>query len=179
MASNKTYSLWFRPFGDVGFELKEQIKELSKRYKTPSFQPHVTLLTGLDEHETELIQLTETLAHSLNPFTIFLEKGDIDDQYFHSLYIKIRKTEPLMAAHRIARELFDVDEHDGYSPHLSLLYGNQTNKEKNALLNIMGRSFNMQFDVHSVLLIKTGDDVNNWEKIHNAEFKKHHLDDVF
>src|SRR5699024_9817509 len=125
MAEEATYSLWFRPFGEVGFELKEQIKEISKHYNAPFFQPHVTLLGNLKENQTELVQLTETLAHSLKPFTIYLEKGDIDDTYFHSLFVNVRKTEPLMDAHNVAKELFDIDEDTAYSPHLSLLYGKQ------------------------------------------------------
>lgn len=177
MNKQVTYSLWFRPFGEVGFELRQQIKELSRQYNSPMFYPHVTLLGGLDMHETKLVQLTDTLAHSLAPFTIYLKKGDARSRYFQSLFIRVQKTEPLLKAHNVASELFDFEEDEEYFPHLSLMYGKQKTKEKQKLLNVMGRSFNMQFDVHSVLLIKTGDDVHKWEKIHHSEFKKHHRED--
>lgn len=179
MAEHVTYSLWFRPFGEVGFELRQQIKELSRQYSSPMFYPHVTLLGGLDMHETKLIQLTDTLAHSLAPFTLYLQKAATGSTYFQSLFVKVQKTEPLLGAHNVAEELFGCEKKEKYSPHLSLMYGKQKKKEKQKLLNVMGRSFNMQFDVHSVLLIKTGDDVHQWEKIHHAEFKKHHRDDEF
>lgn len=177
MGTEAKYSLWLRPFGDVGFELKQQIKELGRHYDSPFFYPHVTLLGGLDLHEAKLIQLTDTLAHSLEPFTIYLEKGETGESYFRSLFIRVKKSDPLIGAHHLAKELFDIEEDESYYPHLSLMYGKQSKKDKNKLLNVMGRSFNMQFDVHSVLLIKTGDKVSEWEKIHNAEFKKHQLED--
>ncbi len=177
MDTETKYSLWLRPFGEVGFELKQQIKELSKRYHSPSFSPHVTLLGGLQMPESKLIPLTETLAHSLEPFTVYLNKAGTGSSYFQSLYIKVKKSEAIMSAHHIAKELFDLNEEKEYFPHLSLMYGRQTENEKNKLLNIMGRSFNMQFDVHSVLLIKAGSEVEGWKKIHNAEFKKHHRED--
>lgn len=177
MDSDASYSLWLRPFGEVGFELKQQIKELSRRYSTPVFHPHVTLLGGLKMHETELVQLTDTLAHSLAPFTVYLEKAGARDRYFQSLFVRIKKNEPLMSSHRIAKELFDCEEKEEYFPHLSLMYGEQSPEEKDKLMNVMGRSFNMQFDVHSVLVIKTGNEVNEWKKIHNAEFSRHHRED--
>ncbi len=179
MDTDNKYSLWLRPFGEVGFELKQQIKALSRNYNSPLFYPHVTLLGGLELHEAKLIQLTDTLAHSLEPFTIYLQKAGARGRYFQSLFVRVKKSEPLMSAHHIAKELFDSNEGENYFPHLSLMYGEQTAEEKNKLLNVMGRSFNMQFDVHSVLLIKTGGEVSNWEKIRNAEFKKHHREDEF
>ncbi len=179
MDTESAYSLWLRPFGEVGFELRQQIKELSKQFDSPLFYPHVTLLGNPKLHETKLIQLTETLAHSLKPFTVYLERGGMRDRYFQSLFVTVKKSDPLMSAHHIAKELFDCEEEEDFFPHLSLIYGDQTEEEKNRLLNVMGRSFNMQFDVHSVLLMKTGEDVNSWEKIHNAEFKKHHDEDDF
>lgn len=179
MAEQVTYSLWFRPFGEVGFELRQQIKELSRQYDSPMFYPHVTLLGGLDMHETKLVQLTDTLAHSLAPFTVYLNKAAAGNTYFQSLFVRIQKTEPLLGAHNIAKELFDCEGQEEYYPHLSLMYGKQQKKEKQKLLNVMGRSFNMQFDVHSVLLIKTGDQVHEWEKIHHSEFTKHHREDEF
>lgn len=179
MSTENSYSLWFRPFGEVGFELRQQIKELSNRYDAPLFYPHVTLLGGLTAHETNLIQLTNTLAHSLAPFTIYLQRGGVGQSFFRSLYVRVQQTDPLLGAHHIATELFDIDKEESYFPHLSLMYGKQDKKEKEALLNVMGRSFNMQFDVHSVLLIKTGKDVHEWEKVHHAEFKKHHREEGF
>lgn len=179
MATENTYSLWLRPFGEVGFELKQQIKALSKHYDSPMFHPHVTLLGGLELHETKLIQLTDTLAHSLAPFTIYLQKAGTRSPYFQSLFVRVQKSEPLIEAHHLAKELFDIEEGEDYFPHLSLMYGNQATKEKENLLNVMGRSFNMQFDVHSVLLIKTGKQVGEWKKIHNSEFKKHHREEDF
>lgn len=179
MGTENKYSLWLRPFGEVGFELKQQIKGLSKRYNSPMFYPHVTLLGDLTLHETKLIQLTDTLAHSLAPFAIYLQKADGRNRYFQSLFVRVQKSEPLMKAHHIAKELFDVDEEEEYFPHLSLMYGKQSLKEKKELLNVMGRSFNMQFDVHSVLLIKTDGKVSEWEKVHHAEFQKHHHEEEF
>lgn len=177
MAEQDTYSLWFRPFGEVGFELRQQIKELSRQYHSPMFYPHVTLLGGLTMHKTKLIQLTDTLAHSLAPFTIYLQKAATRSLYFQSLFVQVQKTESLRGAHNIAKELFGCQNKDEYFPHLSLMYGKQTTNEKQKLLNVMGRSFNMQFDVHNVLLVKTGGDVHEWENIHHSEFKKHHQEE--
>ncbi len=172
MSSSASYSLWLRPFGEVAIELKKHINKLSSQFNTPGFEPHVTLLGGLDAHETRLIQLTDTLAHALAPFTIQLEETGFGDQYFQSLFIRAKKSDPLISAHNLAIKMFGYENAGEYIPHLSLLYGELSVKKKSKILNTMGRNFNLQFDVHNVLLIKTGDRVDGWKKIHTAEFSK-------
>lgn len=171
MAEPPKYALWLRPFGDAAFELKQRIKKLSARYDTPFFEPHVTLLSGLRRGETELTQLTDTLGGSMLPFTVELTKAGYRDHYFQSLFIHVKKTKPLIDAQQTAERLFGCRTDESYFPHLSLMYGDVLETEKSKIINIMGKSFYMDFPVHSLLLIKTEGSVSDWKKIHSAEFK--------
>jgi len=165
------YALWLRPFGDVAFELKERIKKLSTQFNTPVFEPHVTVLSDLRQGETELIQLTDTLASSLTPFSIELTKAGYRNHYYQSLFIHVEKTEPYITVQRMAEKLFGFNHDEEYFPHLSLMYGNIPEDDKERVLNTMEPSFDLQFPVHSLLLIKTEGEVEDWKKIHSAEFK--------
>ena len=172
MNETQTYSLWLRPFGDIAYSLQERIKKLSKKHGTPVFEPHVTLLGGLEMGETELIQLTDTLAAYLHPFDIVLTRAGYMDTYYQSLFVHAEKSEEMMNAHSTAKKLFGIDREEEFVPHLSLLYGNLTRNEKERILNVMGREFHLRFSVHNVLLINTTGKPKNWKKIHSAEFKK-------
>ena len=81
MSSSEKYSLWLRPFGDTAFSIQQRINKLSEKYGTPSFEPHVTLLSGIRYGETELIQLTETLAGALEPFDLLLTKAGYTEKF--------------------------------------------------------------------------------------------------
>jgi 2'-5' RNA ligase len=173
MAENEKHALWLRPFGDASFALKERINKLSKKFDTPVFEPHITLLSGLRRGKTELIQLTDTLAGVLSPFSVQLTEAGYRDHYFQSLFVQVKESSCFIAAQETAEKLFGCTTDEQYFPHLSLMYGNIKQQEKLKLLNTMNNHFQIQFPVHSILLIKTEGEVNDWKKIHSAEFKHH------
>lgn len=171
MAEPGKHALWLRPFGDAAFELKQRIKDLSEHFNTPVFEPHITLLSGLRRGETGLIQLTDTLAGSLSPFTVELSEIGYRDHYYQSLFIHVKKTPAFINAQDTAEKLFGCETDETYMPHVSLMYGNIDVNEKNRVLNKMDRLVYLQFPVHSLLLIRTEGEVKDWKKIHTAEFK--------
>lgn len=172
MATSDKHSLWLRPFGDIAFSLQQRINKLSDTYGSPSFEPHVTLLSGMRYGETELIQLTDTLAGALEPFNIVLTSAGYKNAYYQSLFVHVKKSDELMNAHHTARQLFGYDAGEEFMPHLSLMYGDFSQEEKERILSIMGREFHLRFRVHSLLLVKTEGKPDDWKKIHTAEFKK-------
>ncbi len=172
MANVQKYSLWLRPFGDAAFSLKRRIRDLSAKYGSPSFEPHVTLLGGLTGSEAVLRQLTSSLAASLHPFDIVLTSAGYEDSYFKSLYIHVQKSRELMNARTRAEQLFGHNADERYHPHLSLMYGNFPQEEKERILNRMGREFHLRFSVQNIMLIPTGGNPDKWIKIHSAELKE-------
>ncbi|HKL18630.1 MAG TPA: 2'-5' RNA ligase family protein [Halalkalibaculum sp.] len=171
MASSDKYSLWLRPHGDIAFSIQQRINKLSDKYGTPSFEPHVTLLSGIRYGETELIQLTETLAGALSPFDLLLTKAGYRDKFYQSLFVHIKKSSELMNAYNTALQLFGYEADEDFIPHLSLMYGDISREEKERILSIMGREFHIRFEVHNLLLVNTEGKPDEWKKIHLAEFK--------
>lgn len=171
MAEAQKHALWLRPFGDSAYELKERIERLSEKYDTPLFEPHITLLSGLRRGPTELIQLTDTLAASLSPFTVELGEPGYRDHYYQSLFLRIKKSDQLMDVQQTAEKLFGCTTDESYFPHLSLMYGDVAPKYKRMIVDTMGSFANDRFSVHSLLLIRTEGGVDDWKKLHTAEFK--------
>lgn len=170
MNQQKTYSLWLRPFGGIAYKLQQRIKELSEKYDTPLFKPHVTLLGGLRAGETELIQMTDTLAGSLRPFDLVLTRAGCMDTYFQSLFVYVEKSDDLVNARKMAEQFFNSRSEESFIPHLSLLYGDFTRKEKERILNVMGREFHLRFRARNLLLVDTTGQPENWKNIHSSQF---------
>jgi 2'-5' RNA ligase len=169
------YSLWLRPYGDLAYKLKERIDKYSEEFGTPSFEPHLTLLGGLKQNETELISMTKVLASRLHPFDINLTTVSYDDEFYRSLYVLAEKSESIMEAHKTARRLF-LDEDDAsasdFLPHLSLMYSNMDRNEKLRMINNHGKNVNSSFEVHGVMLVKTEGTPDEWEEIHSERFEQ-------
>ncbi|MCR4306406.1 MAG: hypothetical protein NUV42_00385, partial [Candidatus Yonathbacteria bacterium] len=112
------YSVWMVPDGAVGEYLQRIISDLSMKYETPTFEPHVTLISGMDR-EIEALEYTIQIARRLRPFYIELGVPQRGDRYFRSLFAEVKETPELMEAHKVAQEVCGRKEI--YKPYLSLL----------------------------------------------------------
>lgn len=171
MKKGATYSLWLEPTGDIAYKLQECIKMLSKKHNTPVFSPHVTLLGGLEASQTELTALTNTLASYVSPFNLSLTKTGCLNTFYQSLFIHIEQNENLSYLRNNACRLFDCSDNDEYMPHLSLLYGDLSRKDKEKILNNIGREFYIEFTVRKLVLMHTDGKPKEWRKVHTAMFK--------
>lgn len=173
MTKSATYSLWLEPTGNVAFKLQEMIKALSKKYDTPVFTPHVTVVGGLKASKAELVPLVDTLASSITPFTIKLSKAGYLNTFYQALFIHVEENEDLSNLHKKACHFFDCPDKykNNYMPHLSLLYGELSKKEKERILNNIGREMYLQFDAQKMVLMKTSGKPHQWQKVHTAMFK--------
>ncbi|HKK45725.1 MAG TPA: 2'-5' RNA ligase family protein [Balneolaceae bacterium] len=173
MTKTATYSLWLEPSGDIAFRLEERIKKLSDKYGTPIFPPHVTLLGGLKYKEAELTTLANTLASSLDPFELELTKAGYEDNFYRSLYIHVKATSHLKEIHKMACQLFEMNYEDDFVPHLSLMYSELPQDQKERILNVLGREFHIHFPVKSIVIMQTDGKPEQWKKVHTSVFKHH------
>lgn len=171
MKESVSYSLWLEPTGSVAYKLQERIKKLSQKFGTPPFTPHVTLLGRLNSSKTELIPLTNTLASSVKPFELKLTKAGYLNTFYQALFIHVQQNPQLKELRNNACRLFDCTDREKYMPHLSLLYGELSQNQKEIILNNIGREFYIRFPVKNIVLMQTQGTPDKWRKIHTAVFK--------
>ncbi len=161
----KGYSIWLMPTGRVYYQLSEIISQLSKKYSTPNFEPHVTLLGNLIGPGEDLISKTLKLVEQLKSFEIKLKKVDYFDEYFKCLFIRAEKSKEVIKANNIAREIFNLNLDPEYMPHLSLMYGNLNPETKEEILADSGKEFDISFEIKSIHLFSTTDAVKDWHRV--------------
>lgn len=163
-----SHSLWLKPFGEITLSLEHRIRKLAESHGTPSFSPHITLLGGLQQPPSRLINLTDILAASLSPFEVLLTQAGTGDTFYRSLFVHVEKSEELEEVRLQAEKLFEAGEDEQWLPHLSLMYGDLDAVEKEKILNAMGREFHLRFPIHTLLLVKTEGPPEDWEEVHAA-----------
>jgi 2'-5' RNA ligase len=161
------YSLWIMPSGEVYAELNNIILGLSQRYNSPLFKPHITLTGGLFGDEKDLIEKTRNLANNVKPFDVKLNTLGLKcvDEYFKSLFIKVKETNQIMDANKKAREIFNYGPNTKYMPHMSLIYGNFSNELKNEIISDVGKDLNLEFKVDEISLYSIKGKVKDWHDI--------------
>jgi len=147
-----SYSLWLMPSGEVRQRLAATILDLSRKYATPAFEPHVTLAEGVVGSVREVAAKMRDLARRIPPFTVRLTAVDGLEEYFRCLFVRVAKTYPLMTANKAARDVFGLEKQPAFMPHLSLLYGNMPASVKKGMIASLGRQFELEFKARSLRL---------------------------
>lgn len=161
------YSIWLVPKGEANEKYARIIGDLSQRYGTPSFEPHVTLIGGLKgladsiEGTTSLLSTMSTSRRIL----ITLREFGTEDFYFRALYLRAWKSGILQLLNEGANLVFKRPIDLSYMPHLSLLYGDLTREEKQQIIGGLNLKLPDKFVVDSLHLWQTEGEVRDWKQV--------------
>ncbi len=162
MPQTRRHALWLTPRGPLAEELGRLIADLAGRHGAPVFEPHITLLGGIRGRESERIAQTRALACELKPFEITLTDADYLDEYFRCLFLDAARSEDIMAAHALAKQLLGVSDDLVFRPHLSLLYASLDAQQKEKILDRIARRFERSFLADRVALYCTEGPPPEW-----------------
>ncbi|MDH3309839.1 MAG: 2'-5' RNA ligase family protein [Gammaproteobacteria bacterium] len=162
------FSLWLRLPREAHERFQSLIAKLSARLGTPLFEPHITLLGGLSGSEEALRRQTRALAGATAPFEVRLLEVGCLDEYYRCLFVKIALSRALQEVHAVARRFFDQSLDADFTPHLSLVYGNLEEKEKENILDDIGRDFYENLRLEELGLYDTSGPV--WRCVERGRF---------
>ncbi len=113
------HSIWLlaEPADDAS--LTGLVRELSGRFGSPFFAPHLTLRGDTEQPLAELESAVETAARLVEPFAESVACVEGSDAFFRSFYARFAICPPLAALKRA----LDPQGLDSFMPHVSLLYG--------------------------------------------------------
>lgn len=157
---------------DLYKRLKILILDLSQRFNTAAFEPHVTLLPGVEISEEEVISKTGELAGKINPYRITLDLVDYTDFFFQSFVIRALATNEVLEANKLAREVFGRHKDTLYVPHLSVMYvrdlDNQT--KKHLTVEIEDRFKGLEFTAEDISIWQTSpNNIPGWKMIEKVK----------
>ena len=117
------YFLWATPDGQAYEQFGELIRRLGQQYQGPVFEPHITLLGGIEDKGSNLVDQVRMFAEKIQPLSIELEQPACENEYFRCVYFQVKKTPTLLAAYQQAQVLFGTMPSSTFHPHLSVMYG--------------------------------------------------------
>ncbi len=123
--SNDTtaFCVWLMP-SKQSFNFNDIIQRYVSTYKTPEFAAHITLFCGKTTHLPTLIDRFNALFDHACSATSNINGMIINKSFFQSLALTFKKTESLLALHKLSQALDPKSQYE-FNPHLSLLYGRQ------------------------------------------------------
>lgn len=160
----KLYSLWIIPSSELKKSLDGIIKGLSKKYKFPEFEAHMTLLGDVNLEKKIMIQKARELSNSIKPFTVQLGEISFSTTYFQSVFVRVNATASLMEANLKAKEIFKVDN-KVFMPHISLLYGNHSMNLREKITAEIKLPKNKFFKANSIIVVPSTKNPAEWKHL--------------
>ncbi len=172
MRPSQSYSLWLMPKGKVLEGLSKIILNLSAKYSTPVFLPHVTLVSSFQGNEKKNIKNLNKLlsSKSIRPFKVILKNISYSDKFFRSLYIDCKKNKNLVYVRDEALRFFSCKEKT-YMPHLSLIYGELNHYDKQQIISDVSNSYK-QFLADELFLAYNDEQNLKWEIIESVKLER-------
>jgi 2'-5' RNA ligase len=166
----RIHSLWLMAEPADEALLTDLVVELSGRYGTPLFAPHLTLQGDTEAPLAELEQAVAAAAETLPAFAAPVALVEGSDAFFRSFYARFAVSPSLAALKRA----LDPAGLDIFMPHVSLLYGTVEPRAKAAAIaevnaRLAGRS--IRFD--RIGIVTSGQDIPiaEWRVVSSAELR--------
>lgn len=156
------FYLWLIPPAAVRERFAALIGELSRRLGTSGFSPHLTLAGPFDLPERKVVSRTAALAADLTPIRVHLTEVGWTEEYFRCFYVAAERSPELVSAHETACARFGRPANGSFSPHLSLIYGVLSLRQKERIADDIGRRFDTAFDANRVDLCRANGAPEQW-----------------
>lgn len=163
MMNKERHSIVLIPTGEVFNELQKIINDLSDKFSSPKFVPHVTLLAGIKGDRNEILAKAEELAKEIKPFKIEFTTLSYLDERHRCLFFDAKSTPEYEEVIQKATKKFEGNFNPKYVRHLSILYSDFPEKTKLEIIKNIKLSWR-SFIVDKIhVQFTTGNEV--WEEI--------------
>ncbi|MBW0478639.1 hypothetical protein O181_018354 [Austropuccinia psidii MF-1] len=199
MSETNGISLWLTPSGHESWQLNEIIETLAKENEgCLSFEAHVTLMSDDQLPKWSVHEIASKVSDSISKYREYffssrniikedliltLEAVQSGDQFYQCVLAPIEPNQSLTRLNNCLRELFVRNEEERsnlkpYFPHLSLVYGDLTQEQKDGLVTkaqeLLDRQKIKGFETIWVSIIQTTGPSNKWKRLcainlHNGE----------
>jgi len=141
--------------------LKNIIDDLSEKYHTPKFEPHITVY-GLVDSEIRLIENIAREA-TLNYSSFLVEKSEIlqSEELWKTVYIELKMNDNLGLIHKNLKKYFDKIVKYEFNPHISLIYKILPIEEKIKIINEL--KIKNEFTVNKLVVQKFFPEIEKWK----------------
>lgn len=161
------HSIWLMPNDADSVLLSGIVSDLSQRFGTPEFKPHLTV-TG--DSDRPLAELTAAIAQAAAKVACFAEAVsgiETSEAFFRSFYARFAIAPPLAAL----KQRLDGQAGEPFMPHVSLLYGAvEAGPKAEAAAEVAKRLTGRPIRFNRLCIVTSGQDVpiDQWRIVETA-----------
>ena len=153
-------SIWLIPAREDAQYIQVIIDNLSINYQAPVFSPHCTLYSPIDLPKAELKKILERSAKNMKSFYVKNIMISHTEDLWKTIFIELLRSSELEQLQQEVISQFQVEQPYKFSPHISLLYKEISDKKKEHIIrNLQVKN---SFKMDKLAAVRTGPNVDNW-----------------
>ncbi|CAN6337073.1 unnamed protein product [Urochloa humidicola] len=126
----EVYSVWALPPAPVRDRLRRIMEGLRAAHGGPAFEPHATVVGDFRSRRSAAIEVLRAAGAGVQPYTARVTGVARGTFFYQCVYLLLEPTPEVVAASDHCCGHFGYQRKTPYMPHVSLLYGDLTDEEK-------------------------------------------------
>lgn len=141
-------------------ELQAVIDNLSSRFGSPRFRPHLTLFEEVRYSAQDLASIVLDASEGIRRFDAAIGAIETSALYFRSFYARFSACAPLHRLHEAVASRLGAAKRGDFVPHISLLYGaDDTAAKRQAQLELTARLIHRPVRFDRVCVVASAKDI--------------------
>ncbi|CAL5214239.1 unnamed protein product [Lathyrus oleraceus] len=170
--NKEIYSVWAIPPEDVCYRLTSLMTTLGSEFRGPHFEPHMTVVGAIELTPDDALNKLRSASEGVKAFQVTVDRVATGTFFYQCVYLLLHPTPQIVETNAHCCSHFGYTNSTPYMPHVSLLYGDLTDEEKQKAqerANILDDTLSgLSFQISRLALYKTDTKdktLKSWEKI--------------
>ena len=170
MRVNQGYWIWGL-FSSRDYSYLNNIKNLVRTHlNSPKFDLHLTVSGPYESLDQIFFRKIKTLAENSNSIMLEIKAYEHKQEIFESFYLSIKNKEDLNFLRNNIFKIKKFDLQKKYFPHISLVYGNHSFKEKSSLI-LKLPDLKKSIKMTKLAIVRVDESINLWKILKIYNFK--------
>ncbi len=113
---------WIQSDSSTQAAFQSEIDRLAEKYSTPTFEPHLTLVSGFMSEPAEFARSVEEIVSAVQLPTLACTRIGISTTPFQCVFARIQEAPELLELYLLLRDRLKTNEQGFFMPHVSLMY---------------------------------------------------------
>ena len=164
--------MWAIPPEDVCDRITGLMTSLRSEFGGPQFHPHITVVGAIELTPDDALNKLRSACEGVKAFQVTVDRVASGTFFYQCVYLLLHPTSQIVETNAHCCNHFGYKNSTPYMPHLSLLYGDLSDEEKQKAqerVNILDKDLNgLSFQISRLALYKTDTEdktLKSWEKI--------------
>lgn len=160
-------SIWMEPTAKDAKYLLQIICRLGKKYCSPTFNPHITVYSGIRSISSAKSAIQN--CKDMRKFVVAATDLGFSDSLWKTVFINVGKNQKLNQIHDIIKKSIRQGPEYELNPHISLIYKKMDASEKQVIIDDLKIKRKFTFD--KITIIASSKNVKKWDVVDRVILK--------